>query len=293
MICKKPFHQGVLEFGCGQCLPCRINRRRIWTHRMMLESLKHGGSSFITLTYTPEHLPNGATLVPKHCQNFLKRLRTHFAPLRVRFFAVGEYGDQTFRPHYHLALFGLSAFQLAGPDGRGDPLKSLWGMGHVFAGELTKDSAAYVGGYVTKKMTKADDSRLGGRYPEFARMSLRPGLGAWAMDDLSKVLMSSDAGVDHLVKSGDVPTALRHSGKLLPLGRYLRRKLREALGFGSLDTTEEAMRKLSQEMRRVFEEALASPEGPTEGLKYLEQVKAQRILNAESRFKIHNKRGAL
>lgn len=36
----------------------------------------------------------------------MKRLRKYLEPVKVRFFACGEYGDNTYRPHYHLILFG-------------------------------------------------------------------------------------------------------------------------------------------------------------------------------------------
>lgn len=81
MLCKNPYMKGVLAFGCGQCNPCRINRRRLWTHRIMLESLKHGDSSFVTLTY--ETLPSDGSLVPKDLQNFMKYLRMRVSPKKT------------------------------------------------------------------------------------------------------------------------------------------------------------------------------------------------------------------
>lgn len=95
-------------FGCGQCLPCRVNRRRIWTHRIMLEAAQYHDNSFVTLTYDEEKLPVDLSVTPRTLQLFMKRLRKVY-PNRIRYFGVGEYGDQTMRPHYHLALFNFAS----------------------------------------------------------------------------------------------------------------------------------------------------------------------------------------
>ena len=107
MVCKKPFRQGLMEFGCGQCIPCRIGKRRLWTHRILLESFTHDYNSFVTLTYDESHLPEDGGLNHGHVQKFLKLLRKKVAPAKVRYFVVGEYGEKSGRPHYHLALFGF------------------------------------------------------------------------------------------------------------------------------------------------------------------------------------------
>lgn len=100
-------------------------------------------------------------------------------------------------------------------------MQESWGLGQIFVGELNEKSAQYIAGYVVKKLTDRDDFRLDGRYPEFARMSLRPGIGAGVMDDLASVLLQYDSE-----ELEDVPTVLRHGMKMMPLGRYLRKRLR-------------------------------------------------------------------
>lgn len=92
--------------------------------------------------------------------------------------------------------------------------------------ELNLKTASYLCGYVTKKMTHRDDPRLYGREPEFARMSLRPGIGAGVMHNAASALMQWDLEK----RDADVPHALSWSGRDLPLGRYLRRKLRTYVG---------------------------------------------------------------
>lgn len=277
MLCRKPFMQANIAFGCGQCMPCRFNRRRVWTHRMMLESLVHPAASFLTLTYKEE--PIGGTLVPRDAQLFLKRLRKNMgaAPGSLRYFIVGEYGDHTQRPHYHAALFGL------GPESH-DLVSKSWGLGFVKLGTLTYDSACYVAGYVTKKMTSHDDIRLNGRHPEFARMSLRPGLGAVAVSDVAEAL-SNRQGWDHIDAEGDVPSVLMHGSKRYPLGRYLRQKLRLEMGLDK-NAPENWSLTQSAEMLVVFKDYLDA--GGTGSLKQaLLEKNRQKALNMENRSKIY------
>lgn len=283
MLCRKPFMLGVMPCGCGQCMPCRINRRRLWTSRLLMESVKAVGSCFVTLTYGQENMPEGASLVPKECQDWLKRIRMAVDPVRLRYFLVGEYGDQTDRPHYHAALFGIDALGAGGDDGRGGVVRETWGKGHTFVGELTPESAGYVAGYVTKKMTKKDDGRLNGRFPEFARMSLRPGIGAGAMEDFAVALRSS-AGDLFVNENGDVPSSYRSGRSFMPLGRYLRRVLRKKLG-GSGDAPSEAVKKYSLALRVLYEsEAALSPEKSLRQI-YLKKY-GQEMTNREVRAKI-------
>lgn len=200
-------------------MPCRINKRRQWTARIVLEAGLHQQSAFVTLTYAD---PAPWELQPRDLQLFLKRLRSSY-PAPLRFFGVGEYGDKTFRPHYHLALFGLSFLDEGFVD-------KAWQLGFVHCGELNTQSAAYIAGYVCKKMTGKDDPRLEGRHPEFARMSLRPGIGRRAMAGVASGLVN-DGGSKALLASGDVPGAARVDGKLMPIGRYLKGALRQEVGW--------------------------------------------------------------
>lgn len=157
---------------------------------------------------------------------FLKRLRKRVGSFR--YFLVGEYGGENGRPHFHVALFGVSS-------GQAKEIAAAWSdrgtsFGFVHVGSLTLKSARYVAKYCLKKMTARGDPRLEGKPPEFATMSLRPGIGAKAMLAMAGSLMT-DVGSRGLQAHGDIPTSYRIEGKLWPLGRYLSGKLREEVGW--------------------------------------------------------------
>lgn len=240
MNCARPFVKGWQAYGCGQCLPCRINRKRTWAHRIMLEAKGYEQNAFLTLTYDDTHLPQGLTLVPRDATLFLKRLRKAYLPSRLRYYLVGEYGDQTQRPHYHAALFGFPSCSygvsrysqsrtICCP--ACETVKKAWGYGFVQLGELNDHTAAYIAGYVTKKMTGANDERLYGRHPEFARISNRPGIGASIIDDVASELLTHYSFGDRPGEFDDVPGQLSHGTKSLPLGKYLKRRLRTRVGL--------------------------------------------------------------
>jgi len=246
MKCKLPYVHGGKAHPCGQCLPCRFNTRRVWTHRIMLEATQHKENAFVTLTYDDANLPHGKNLNPHHTQLWLKRLRFLVAPHRIRFYLVGEYGDVTQRPHYHAAIFGL------GPSAD-SAFRETWKLGHILVGDLTVHSAQYIAGYVTKKMTDKNDVRLEGRYPEFCRMSNRPGIGADAMHDVASAIMQFNLDTELT----DVPSVLRHGSRQLPLGRFLRRKLRTLIGRHK-NAPQSTILAQQEELRPLFEATLSA-----------------------------------
>ena len=102
-------------------------------------------SSFITLTYSDENLPQDGLLETNGHRKFLERYR-YKTGRWPRHYAVGEYGELYGRPHYHLALFGEDPSLMA------DTYQNCWDSGHVHTGVLQQESAAYIAGYVTKKI---------------------------------------------------------------------------------------------------------------------------------------------
>lgn len=273
-----------MPYPCGWCLPCRINRRRLWTHRLILESKCHEQNGFLTLTYDDDHLPEGGSLEHDALSGFVKRLRENrkrdspVADHRFRFFGVGEYGSRKFRPHYHLCLFGV------GFHWRGSIEKS-WTLGGLDFRALSPELAQYCCGYTVEKLTKPCDSRLGGRHPEYARMSNRPGLGALYVRQNVAAVLNTSVGAQTLASDGDVPAMLRHGSRLLPLGRYLRKELRDACGFDTLgqQVLPEAIRAAEVQALRDGYDSITSYR---RAAPYIDQ---QKILQIEGRADINKK----
>jgi len=195
---------------CGQCIGCRLERSRQWAVRLMHEAQLHDRKCFLTLTYDPENLPPGGTLVKKHFQDFMKRLRK-YANTKIRFFHCGEYGDQTERPHYHAIIYGYRPTDLVvhNENGQGDKLyiseqlAKIWGHGQALIGEVSFESAAYTARYILKKVTgeraqahyRAFDPKTGEvfqRLPPYVTMSRRPGIARGWFDKFSSDVYPSD-----------------------------------------------------------------------------------------------------
>ena len=224
-----------LPVPCGQCLHCRINKRRVWTLRLMMELRCHEKAAFVTLTYDADHVPvvDGVQHLEKRAaQLWIKRLRKFFGVEGLRYYLCGEYGTRSRRPHYHAIIFGLGPGDLdpdwmlwngqSGPatntrPARFDtPLYRTWAKGIVHVGEVTRQSIQYVAGYITKKIASDDDS--------FALMSRKPGIGANAAEAIVATLKQAK------VTDNNVGKELRIEGKKWPIGRYLSLKIEKLRG---------------------------------------------------------------
>lgn len=253
MICFKPITlEGRGQVGCGQCTNCRINKRREWVGRMLLEAKGHPFSCFVTLTYNEENYPKDGSLCKKHLQKFLKRLRQAIYPRKIRYYAVGEYGEEKFRPHYHLIVFGLS------------PNESLvvtkcWTLGFVMMGTAEPKSMSYVGYYVQKKMTKKSDPRLMGRLPEFSMMSLRPAIGTSFVERTVESMrhISEPLQKEMILRS---KSKIRTEGKMYPLGKTIMGKLKNAFDTDGKEWREKTWRAVTKCAVEEYEMGLGEAE---------------------------------
>lgn len=210
MKCITPYYNE--KFGilcpCRQCLPCRINRRREWSVRGILEASQYNDISFITLTYDDDHLPLNGSLDTQILTKLWKRLRK--LGLKFRYLACGEYGEKSYRPHYHAIIYGVDSVTMQ------YHLSRLWENGFVYCVPATVETIDYVCGYVTKKIAVRKEMQEMGMVPEFIRVS--QGLGRVVLSELSKIALAQNPY--------DVISRIKIGGKDKALPRYLKEKLR-------------------------------------------------------------------
>lgn len=279
---------------------------------MVLEAHQYTDNSFWTLTYRDASLPhlprhsdnNLPTLLPVHLKNFLKRLRTSISPRKVRFFAVGEYGDLTNRPHYHVILFNYPpcrhldgtrlrplAFDGTAPRemtasrccAACADIQKLWPHGHILGGRAEDEAMQYCAGYTVKKLSKNYPGLE--VHPEFSRQSNRPGLGATALPEIADIVLKYDVIQTH----GDVPSSVRQGKRILPIGRYLRGKLREQVGLPK--TAPPATLDLLQEELLPLREAAFNSSQNLQNL--IVDINKGSVLSAEAKARIRKKRSTL
>ena len=207
------FDKRFLRTGCQECVGCVESDSKEWAIRCMMEAEKYESNWFITLTYDDHYLPQDpvvytrtgevfepkedfGTLVPEDLKKFNHSLRDYFRnnpPYHtgIRFFACGEYGGQTRRPHYHgiyfnlpLPLDDLTVLKVTS-DGnvlyRSAILEKIWNKGFVTVANVNYQTCAYVARYVQKKIkVKSNYDSIYtelGQHPEFKRMSNQGGIG--------------------------------------------------------------------------------------------------------------------
>lgn len=131
--------------SCGNCLPCRVNKKTFWQNRIaydvMFMNRKGFGSTFAGLSIDDNHITSNYSLVKKDLQDVIKRLR-HHSPIKFKHFSVGEYGNDSKRPHYHSILIGVPS-ELSS-----DVLRKSWKFGFTTADPVTSGRIRYVVDYL-------------------------------------------------------------------------------------------------------------------------------------------------
>lgn len=225
-----------IDIPCGQCAGCRLDYARNWSVRCMLESLQYEHNYFVTLTYDDEHLSkenivsyvpcnldtgevittsdgdiilsHSATLVKAHLTQFMKSLREYFQRVYnhtgIRFFACGEYGSKTMRPHFHLILFNcpIPDLELYKTNFQGDTYwfsdilqHKIWKRGIVVVAKCNYNTCSYVARYMLKKQKGKGAEIYHSLHiePPFSRASRMPGIARNYYDSNSVKIYKYDS----------------------------------------------------------------------------------------------------
>lgn len=285
MKCKKAIWVDTIGMNvpCGQCMPCRINRGRKWSARIIMEWLYCPlDCYFLTFTIDDEHQEpiwetrEGKTRKVGTVRKkwFLQWINDACKDLGLfRYYAIGEYGDLGGRAHYHLAVFPKHPAQVPA-------LRARWKKGFVSASPLNHARARYLANYTGKKLTKLTDQRLQpGQEPEFRSSSRRPPLG----EEFCQVLIArykSPKGAKLLAERGDIPRSFRVDGKIYPIGDWALRKIRTELGIPLTHTGR--CKHPNYERYYPLEEAEWDPEEAIKMEKQIDAKKKAKLYRGES-----------
>lgn len=157
---------------CCKCAVCRFKDGKKWALRLLETMNKTQNNFFITLTYDDAHLlsENFNIDIPQlnkdHLRSLLLKLKeklrneqekilrrqyklsskeAHKRSTFPLYYAIGDYGDHTFRPHYHIILYNVpvDAIELY------NIIEKLWLYGFIDVRPLLAEYCNYVVKYLT------------------------------------------------------------------------------------------------------------------------------------------------
>jgi len=190
-----------IQASCGKCYACLANRRRGWLFRLQNENLSSLLSIFCTFTYNEDNCPD--SLDKCHLQRYFKRLR-HYEDFT--YYAIGEYGTHTYRPHYHAVIFFKSMSTEFTALDYYSLVSDLWQYGFVAVASVTYRRLNYVLHYHTRP-------KIVNGKKTFQLMS--KGLGIDFLDDNM---------IDYMVQT-KATTINDYNGNKYVIPRYYRKKL--------------------------------------------------------------------
>lgn len=231
-----------MQFPCGKCYDCKGRRVSGWSFRLMKEAERSSSALFVTLTYDTSFVPiterGFMSLKKKDFQDFIKRLRSKMYERKnkekIKYYACGEYGGKTKRPHYHAILFNAME----------SLIDSSWSLGSIHIGKLSAASASYTLKYISKP-SRIPEHKNDDRVKEFSLMSkglgsnyVTPEMVEWHKNDLVNRFY----------------TPLH--GKKLAMSRYLKEKIytqeeRELIGTQLIAKEVDNFHKLSAKEKLV------------------------------------------
>lgn len=228
---------------CGKCLICLSKKRNEWCFRLEQEYKRSKRAAFITLTYHPRFYPDTG-VQKKHFQLFMKRLRKLKSNVKLRYYAVGEYGSKRQRAHYHAILFNW--------DGDEQLLSKAWScqingtsypLGIVHIGRVNQASIRYTTKYVVQRGYLPHSPTGQKLNPPFALMSRGFGLGLNYLSD-SMVAWHRSGDKNYAIVDGTKVALPRYYKKFIWPDEEKRRRVGSKAKWEAIRAHRKNMREL-------------------------------------------------
>lgn len=207
---KSDLSSKQITVPCGYCDEC--NKQKVAEIGILSahEASLHENNIFLTLTYDDDTLPFRGSLYRPHIVKFIDSLRAKInrdhkryqkanglklTPCpKIKYVYGAEYGTNSFRPHFHICIFGYRPDDAEPFKQKGqmdlytsEILKKIWGKGHITFGDVNEKTAMYTSGHYMSRLSPAASKKYykrstvnGYEYqltPEFGSRSQKLGLG--------------------------------------------------------------------------------------------------------------------
>lgn len=287
---------------CGKCICCTDRRKANKASRLQLEVMAQGADNctFGTLTFNTSSLSDLMELDHEEPRLWSKRVRTALNERGLpspKFAIAGEYGSDFGRPHYHVAILGLSQSEVYGArkrNGRLEPiyinefLSDYWHNGHIDLKPWDAGKAQYLAKYLMKSPDAKRNPLKDERAPEYFKWS--NGIGQLAIDQIATALRNCPSAMQKMKAAGDVPRAYVSRGYDIPYDRYMLNKLR--LKFF---TPEEVALKAAHDAERydmVLQVAQGTGANWRSRKQVVKAVSSQRVLQYLTKRKLRQSRSS-
>lgn len=161
-------YKNVEFFKCRKCATCKLFKRYDWLKRIDIEREKWKYLFFITLTFDNEHI-NKNKFISRELSYWIKNQKKKGnLPQNLAYIAAAEFGEKTFRKHYHILLmcnefifYDLEAFKNSARNNiiyTSSFLNEIWDKGNINSVQIVDSKACfkYILKYTTKLKNKGE-----------------------------------------------------------------------------------------------------------------------------------------
>lgn len=156
-VMVNPLTNREMIVPCRKCSVCRVGKisflEKLCDYETAYQYRQGNFSSFVTLTLRDGQISHCGLCRSQYIRfldNFRIRLKREYNK-SYKYVGCAEYGDETFRPHYHYVLFGVNPFEAE------SILRKIWKHSNFDVGYLQPGGTRYVIDYIMTNSNKLTD----------------------------------------------------------------------------------------------------------------------------------------